>query len=442
MSTRDHHVHPANLRVRVAGVPAPDEFSLRRIALPAFGPTAVWSIGVGATIPVVALSARGLGASIAVAAAFVLIEGLSAFASSLPAGSLVARFGERRALVGAAVLDALGAALAVVAQNLWVLGIAVGLMGTTGSVFLLARQSWLTARAPVRIRARAMSTMGGVQRIGLFVGPFVAAPVIALWGTQAAYAVAVVAGLSAAVWAWVALRDDRVATGAGSPLPAGGTRGPGGTAAAGRVRLADVVRSHRRVLSTIGLGVVLIGMARQGRFIVVPLWAESVGVSNSGTALIFGIAGAAEVLLFYPAGSVMDRFGRVWVAVPFLLVLGLGMVVLPLTHGFTAVAAVSTVMGVGNGLGSGIVQTLGADAAPVAGRAQFLSAWRFLSLIGQNGAPLLVSAVTVVASLGAASVVLGLVVLAGAPLLARWLPAHDPRRSGPLHADLNERLEP
>ena len=181
---------------------------------------------------------------------------------------------------------------------------------------------------------------------------------------------------------------------------------------------------------TIGLGVVVIGAARQGRFVIVPLWSESVGITDSQVALVFGIAGAAEVLLFYPAGSVMDRFGRVWVAVPFLLVLGLGMVLLPLAHGFAAVAAVSTLMGVGNGLGSGIVQTLGADVAPVAGRAQFLSAWRFLSLLGQNGAPLLVSGVTVLAGLGPACVVLGLVVLGGAPMLGRWLPAYDPRGGG------------
>ena len=390
---------------------------------PCVRPTAVWSIGVGATIPVVALSARGLGASIAVASAFVLIEGLSAFASSLPAGSLIARVEERRALVGAAVLDALGAALAVVAQNLWVLAIAVGLMGTTGSVFLLARQSWLTARAPVRIRARAMSTIGGSSASVCSSDP--SSPLPSLRGGHP--------GrvrrrrrrrLSAAVWAWFALRDDDLWAGQG---PAARAAGATGAACGARARSVDVCAATA-VLSTIGLGVVLIGVARQGRFVVVPLWAESVGVSSSGTAVIFGIAGAAEVLLFYPAGSVMDRFGRVWVATPFLLVLGLGMVLLPLTHGFAAVAAVSTVMGVGNGLGSGIVQTLGADAAPVAGRAQFLSAWRLLSLVGQNGAPLLVSAVTVVAGLGAACVVLGLLVLAGAPLLARWLPAHDPRR--------------
>lgn len=400
---------------------ATGDFSLRSIALPAFGPTAVWSVGVGATVPVVALSARDLGASVALAAAFVLIEGISAFVSSLPAGSLVARIGERRALAGAAVVDALGAALAVVAPNLWTLGIAIGLMGMTGSVFLLARQSWLTARAPVRIRARAMSTMGGVQRVGLFVGPFIAAPIIHVWGTQAAYAVAVLAGLSAAVWAWFGLRDHEEVDGVAS---ADGRRGAGE-----RISLLEVVRDHRRVLLTIGVGVVLIGAARQGRFVIVPLWAESVGITDSQTALIFGIAGAAEVLLFYPAGSVMDRFGRVWVALPFMLILGVGMVLLPLSHGFAAVATVSTVMGVGNGLGSGIVQTLGADAAPVVGRAQFLSVWRFLSLIGQNGAPLLISGVTVVASLGVACVLLGLLVLGGAPWLARWLPAYDPRRA-------------
>lgn len=428
-----------------------DDFSLRRIALPAFGPTAVWSVGVGAALPVVALSARDLGASIAVAAAFVLIEGLAAFAASLPAGSLVARIGERRALAGAAMVDALGALLAVLAPNLWTLAVAIGLMGTTGSVFMLARQSWLTARAPVRIRARAMSTMGGVQRVGLFAGPFIAAPIIAVWGTQAAYAVAVISGLLAAVWAWFGLRgledgDDLRGRGRGVVTRKVGGRQVGGRpdAVVGqRVGLLDVVRSHRHVLLTIGLGVLVIGAARQGRFIIVPLWAESVGVTDSQTALIFGIAGGAEVLLFYPAGSVMDRFGRVWVAVPFLVVLGVGMVLLPLTHHFVGVALVSTLMGVGNGLGSGIVQTLGADAAPIAGRAQFLSAWRFLSLIGQNGAPLLVSGVTLLAGLGTACVVLGLLVLGGAPWLARWLPAYDPRSAGrPAAGEVNERLVP
>ena len=54
----------------------------------------------------------------------------------------------------------------------------------------------------------------------------------------------------------------------------------------------------------------------------------------------------------------------------------------------------------GNGLGAGIVMTLGADAAPVDGRSQFLGAWRLCGDIGNTGGPLLVSAVAAVAPAG------------------------------------------
>src|SRR2546421_453957 len=84
------------------------------------------------------------------------------------------------------------------------------------------------------------------------------------------------------------------------------------------------------------------------------------GVRVTTTAVIFGGVGGVEMLLFYPAGSIMDRFGRIWVAVPCVVLLGLGLVMLPLTHGVEAVLAVSVLAAVGNGLGSGIVMTLGA----------------------------------------------------------------------------------
>ena len=88
-------------------------------------------------------------------------------------------------------------------------------------------------------------------------------------------------------------------------------------------------------------------------------------------------------------------------------------------------------MGVGNGLGSGIVMTLGADAAPAVGRAPFLGVWRLLSLVGHNGAALVVGAVAAVATIGAASVVVGLLTLVGGAWLARWLPEYDPRAAAP-----------
>ena len=390
------------------------QFSLRRIAVPAFGPSVLWSVGAGAVLPVVALSARGLGASVGLAALFVGLTAASEFAAAVPAGVLVERIGERRALVAAGALDAVACALALVAPSLWVLGVAVCLMGPTGAIFLLARQSYLTAAAPVAVRARAMSTLGGVTRIGLFVGPLIGAPVVARWGPQAAFAVAVVAGLLAAALA--------LAT------PDLGAHHERLSAQHVRVPVKRVVRQNRRVLLTVGLGVLAIGLARSSRVVVVPLWAEHIGLDAAQTSLVFAAAALVEVVLFYPAGTVMDRKGRVWVAVPVTLLLGLGLLALPFTTTVAGVATLALLMGVGNGLGSGIVMTLGADAAPTAGRAPFLGVWRLISLVGHNGAALVVGAVAAVATIGAASVTVGLLTLVGGAWLARWVPEYDPRR--------------
>ena len=404
------------------------EFSLRRIAVPAFGPSVLWSVGAGAVLPVVALSARGLGASVGLAALFVGLTAASEFAAAVPAGVLVERIGERRALVAAGALDAAACALALVAPSLWVLGVAVCLMGPTGAIFLLARQSYLTAAAPVAVRARAMSTLGGVTRIGLFVGPLIGAPVVARWGPQAAFAVAVVAGLLAA--------------GLALATPDLGAHHERLSAQHARVPVTQVVHQNRRVLLTVGLGVLAIGLARSSRVVVVPLWAEHIGLDAAQTSLVFAAAALVEVVLFYPAGTVMDRHGRVFVAVPVTLLLGLGLLALPLTTTLAGVGALALLMGVGNGLGSGIVMTLGADAAPTAGRAPFLGVWRLISLVGHNGAALVVGAVAAVATIGAASVTVGLLTLVGGAWLARWVPEYDPRRRAGAALDEERRAAP
>ena len=390
-----------------------EEFTLRRIAVPAFGPSIVWSVGAGAVLPVIALSARDLGASVGLAALFVGFTTLSEFVSAVPAGMVVERIGERRALVLAGIADAAACLLAALAPSLWVLGLAVVLTGPSGAVFLLARQSYLTGAAPVHLRARAMSTLGGVTRIGLLVGPLIGAPVVAQWGPRSAFFIAVVAGLVAAAVAWSA-----------GDLGASAR----GRTAAERMPVREVVRRHRHVLLTVGLGVLAIGLARSARVVVVPLWAEHVGLTAAQTSLVFAAAAFVEVVLFWPAGTVMDRHGRVWVAVPVAVLVGLGLVVLPLTTTLVGVAVVALLMGVGNGLGSGIVMTLGADAAPTVGRAPFLGLWRLLSLVGHNGASVVVGAVAAVASIGTASVVVGVLALAGGAWLWRWLPEFDPRR--------------
>src|SRR3954454_16842845 len=110
---------------------SPDDsqpFSLRSIAVAAFGPTLLFGIGQGAILPVVALSARELGASVAVAALIVTLMGLGSWFFNLPASMITLKFGERWSIVGAAAAGALALLAAglslVISDGLWLLATA------------------------------------------------------------------------------------------------------------------------------------------------------------------------------------------------------------------------------------------------------------------------------------------------------------------------------
>ena len=74
--------------------------------------------------------------------------------------------------------------------------------------------------------------------------------------------------------------------------------------------LRETVRRHARVLLTLGLGILVIGLARASRNVVVPLWADHIGMTASEVSVLFGLGMGIEMLLFYPAGWIMDRFGQ------------------------------------------------------------------------------------------------------------------------------------
>ncbi len=182
--------------------PSSDSFSLARIALPAFGPSLLFGLGEGAIYPVLALSARELGASSAQAGLIVALIGIGSMLANLPAAALTNRYGERRAMIGAAAFSLAALVLCLIARTPWTFGLGVLMVGLASSVFLLAHQTYLIEAVPPHMRARAMSTLGGTMRVGLFAGPFMAAGFIHLLGLQGAYWAAILALLGAGILAF------------------------------------------------------------------------------------------------------------------------------------------------------------------------------------------------------------------------------------------------
>ena len=401
---------------------ASDPFSLRAIALPVYAPSFLFGLGEGAILPVIALSVRQLGGSVALAALIVTLIGIGSLVTNIPASIITTRYGERWAIVGAALWAALAVMLCVLVDNIWVFATGIFMVGMASSVFGLARQSYLTEVVPFHYRARALSTLGGVMRIGLFIGPFVAAALIQAMGIGGAYWAGAGALILAAV---VALRMPDLPP---PPPPDPGVELP-------QVRAAPTLRSigsdHARLFVTLGLGVLLISAVRSSRQAVIPLWADHIGLDAAVTSLIYGLAGGIDMLVFYPAGKLMDRKGRSWVAVPSMVIMGCALLLTPFTHGAGTLLMVSLLIGFGNGIGSGLIMTLGADHAPVAGRAHFLGLWRLLSDLGSTAGPALLSGVTALLSLAAGVACIGIVAFAAAAVLGHWIPRSKARTARP-----------
>ncbi|MFT4127857.1 MAG: MFS transporter [Gordonia sp. (in: high G+C Gram-positive bacteria)] len=386
--------------------PDPD-FRLRDIAVTAYGPSVLFGLAEGAMLPVITLSAIDRGANAAVAAFVAALLGIGSIISNIPSGVLATRVGERMSMVIAAALSALGLVLCIVPGDLWVYGAGVLLIGCASSVFSLARQSYLTERVPVRMWARALSTLGGSMRVGVFVGPFAGAAVMHVFGVTSAYVVALIAVVGAGAIAYTVPDLDERAGGAG---------------AAAKVTTVGMLRRYWTLFLTLGLAILLLSAIRQTRQIVIPLWADHIGLTPASASVIYGIAGAIDAATFYPAGKVMDRWGRRAVAVPCMLLMGVSFLLMPLTHGFGTLVLVALLMGFSNGIGSGIVMTLGADVSPSVGRPTFLGLWRELADAGSGIGPVILSAVTGFATLGAGIVVSGLIGFAAAAALYRWIP--------------------
>mgnify|MGYP000990987983 CR=1 FL=1 len=416
---------------------------LVRFAPMIYGPTLLFAVGEGAVIPLIPVIANRLGADVALAALVAAALVVGQLCGNIPAGWAVARFGERVTMGVAGIVVLAGLLGIVFAQSLAFFTAAVFLIGFCAASFALARHSFMTTRVPLTFRARALSLLGGTFRLGMFVGPFISAALLAVFGTETAsivfFAVCQVATILLVFFG--PDPEKAVPVGAGSPTRRGGgdsrdaeDTGEPVTGAIPTVERVGVFRTmwrFRGVLARLGLAASSLSAVRSARQVVLPLWGVSLGLDAGTIAVVVGVSGAIDFALFYASGQVMDRFGRLWAALPAMILMGAGFFALSFTHDLSSAAMwyamFAAVLGVGNGLSSGILLTLGADVAPPTDPAAFLGSWRTLTDAGGAVAPLIVSALTAVASLSVGVGAMGLIAVLGAAGFIRWVPRYVPR---------------
>jgi MFS family permease len=330
--------------------------------------------------------------------------GLGRLLFAVPAGGAASSLGDRRVLLLGAAIVAIAAAVGAFGASLFVLTLVTATIGAGTAFWQLGRYVLVSGAAPHAQRGRALSTIGGMNRIGLFIGPAVGAVVASTAGLAAAFAVQAIAALLAVAVAMTALGSPAAA------VPPTEGRFPR--------RLARAAIDNRASLVRAAPPIVILGLLRQSRHVFLPLWGAAIGLGVVEIGLVTTLSFLIDAALFYPVGAVMDRVGRKVVSVPCLALLAMSFIVLPFAGDAPSYALVGVLSGLGNGLGAGLVLTLGADLAPRTHRGEFLGVWHLVSDTGQVAGPLVSSAATGLVGLGAAALIVGAIGLAGAAMLA------------------------
>jgi MFS family permease len=261
----------------------------------------------------------------------------------------------------------------------------LGGIGT--SLWALSRHAYIAQAIPVAQRGKALSMFGGINRMGIFAGPAIGGFLTDLAGIHVTFAASALLSGLALIMSVTFLRGVE----------------PAKLTAGARARWLTVgrgMRTHAAEMSAAAVAQTLGQMIRAGRLLIIPLWGAYLGLDAAQIGTIVTVGAVIDVSLFMPAGWLMDRFGRKVAAVPSFSLMAIGIGLIPFTHDFLTLMLAAMLIGLGNGLGAGLMMTLGADLAPPGATGEFLGIWRLIGDMGAVFGPLAVGLVA--ASVGLA----------------------------------------
>ena len=377
----------------------------RRLLLPIYAPTLLCAISLQALLLLVPLYVLDTGGTAAFAALLIGLRGIGMLLSDLPVGILLSRLGDKPVLLTSLSALTVSALLFALSHSAWVMVIAALLSGMGFTAWMIGRQFYIAETSRIGERGRAIAAMSGTMRLGDFAGPALGALVAQVFGFRVAFMVLALL-MGCAVYMVMAFAQKV------RPASTEGSSHLG--------QMSAIVRTHKRVLCTGGLASIGLQLMRSGRILLIPLFGHYLDLDITAIGLVISLSAVLDAALFYPSGMIMDRYGRKWTGVPCLVLFALSVALLPAAQGYYSLLAVGLLSGFANGLGAGLLLTLGSDLAPVQARGEFLGIWRLIGDFGHAGGPLLIGLLINLATLTAAATAVAGLGLLGAAILY-WL---------------------
>ncbi len=361
-------------------------------------PAVAIGLGTGMASPVLPVLAKSFDVSVGVASLVLVATMAGGLAASLPAGYAIDRFGRRTVLLAGPVVAA-GAAFLVATSGSFTELIVYRFIGGWGQQMrTISRLTVIADTGADRSRGRQITSMFGIQRVGMLAGPVVGGLTAEAFGLWVPFVMQGTVTLLAVIPSFFVLRE--------TAPPRPGERGP--EAASGQQEYSWRSLLRPPIPALFGAQY-LATMARGASVGGGVLFLFAAYVYDSGPAEL-GVLSSSIAVVGVPitlaAGYLMDRFGRMVTIVPGQALMGAGMVFLGVTAvgqlPFTAFVIGFVWVHVVNSMLSGSMQVLGSDVAPPHARGRFFGAGRMVSQAGFMSAPLSFAVLTGVSGFGAA----------------------------------------
>ncbi|NOY09678.1 MAG: MFS transporter [Spirochaetes bacterium] len=362
------------------------DYNFKMLATAVYIPVFFVFIGRAMFIPFLPIYAKTFGVSVGAAGFIAGIMAISVFLFDLPAGIIIEDFGERNALIISTAGIAFLLLLAGILKSIAALTVILLLFGVLNSILMVGLLSLLRRVTAESGRGRKISSLGGLQRLGRLIGPVAGGFLAEYSGYTAVFFSAAGFTLVSTVLIIFFMPEFKKSRKTGMH-------------SFSITAITEELSRYRKILATAGVVMIFLSLIRKAKQIVIPLWGSNIGLDASRIGLIIGIASAFDMFMFMPAGFVMDRFGRKYALGFSMLVLSLGIALLPLSRGIVPFFIFTVLISIGNGFGSGINMTFGADLAGRGNIGIFLGLWRQISDFGSIGAPLILGLITDTASL-------------------------------------------
>jgi DHA1 family multidrug resistance protein-like MFS transporter len=376
---------------------------------------AVNQLGFGGIVPVIALYARSFGVLQSAIGLAIAIYGLARFLVAVPTGQLADRFGRRATLVLGGLVTAVGNLMCAYAPNFPALVAARFVAGAGAAMILVTGVIVLADITTPAHRGRTMAIYQGVFTFAVGVGPLPGGWLAERFGLHAPFLVYAVAGLLAAVVAWLQIPETRELRG-GAAMEAPTAMPPFGA----QIRM---LTGHTGFM-LVSLISFTSAVARTGAlFNVIPVLAhDRLALTTEHIGLGLAVASVVGLAFAYPAGVLVDRFGRKVVIVPSTIVSGISLLLFLIAPSYEWFLAGCIAWSVAVGVSGAAPAAYAADVAPAGMNAAAMSAYRMLSDLGYVVGPIALGAITDAFGSETALAATAALLVAVAVLFARFAP--------------------